>query len=154
MPPSPAGRVGKTALSVAVVAGMTLAGLATAHATTPNADPNPLELANAALSRTAATEGMVLLENQEHALPMAKSGNVAVFGVGAYKTVKGGTGSGDVNNRYTITVRQGLEEAGYSVTTSDAYWDAMTAAYDEEYGDAGGDLFGPPIDYSSVEQAL
>src|SRR5205823_1869885 len=59
----------------------------------------------------------------------ASSGNVAVYGVGAYATVKGGTGSGDVNSRATVSVRQGLEEAGYAVTTQPAYWDAMVAAY-------------------------
>jgi hypothetical protein len=96
----------------------------------------------------------VLLENQGDALPMATSGNVALFGVGAYKTVKGGTGSGAVNNRYTVTVRQGLDNAGYAVTTSPAYWSAMTSAYDAKYGNSGGSLFGPAIDYSSVEQQL
>jgi beta-glucosidase len=139
---------------VAAIAGMALTGLAPAYATTTDPNPNPLELANAALSRTAATEGMVLLENQDNALPMATSGNVAVFGVGAYKTVKGGTGSGAVNNRYTITVRQGLENAGYHITTSSAYWSAMTSAYDAKYGTSGGSLFGPTVDYSSVEQQL
>ena len=82
------------------------------------------------------------------------SGNVALFGVGAYATVKGGTGSGNVNNRYTINVRTGLENAGFNVTTSDAYWNAMTSAYDTKYGTSGGSLFGPTIDYSSVEQPL
>jgi beta-glucosidase-like glycosyl hydrolase len=146
-----------TARRIAVVISVTalgLSGIGVASAATTDPDPSAQELRHAALSREAAGEGMVLLDNHGGALPMARSGNVAVFGVGAYKTVKGGTGSGDVNNRYTVSVRQGLEDAGYTVTTSDAYWDAMTAAYDEEYGDTGGDLFGPPIDYSSVEQAL
>ncbi|WP_426504660.1 glycoside hydrolase family 3 N-terminal domain-containing protein [Dactylosporangium sp. McL0621] len=129
------------------------AGPAQAATTDPN--PSQLELANAALSRKAATEGMVLLDNRGRALPMARSGNVALFGVGAYKTVKGGTGSGDVNNRYTVNARQGLENAGYHVTTSDAYWSAMTSAYDTKYPPpAPGTIFGPAVDYASVEQVL
>ncbi|MET8137709.1 glycoside hydrolase family 3 N-terminal domain-containing protein [Streptomyces sp. NPDC005251] len=119
-------------------------------------DPQPVELeqADAALSRKAAEQGMVLLENHEQALPIAPSGNIALYGVGAYRTVKGGTGSGNVNNRYTITARQGLENAGYSVTTGNAYWSAMTRAYDTKYGTPSGSLFGPAIDYASVEQPL
>jgi Beta-glucosidase-related glycosidases len=126
---------------------LVVAGMGTAVGATTDPNPGPLELANAQLSKEAATQGMVLLENHDNALPMPKSGTVAVFGVGAYKTVKGGTGSGAVNNRYTVTVRQGLENAGYTVTTSAAYWDAMTSAYDTKYGSGGGD-------YSSVEQPL
>ena len=144
----------RTALAALVVAGTTLAGVTTAYATTTDPNPNSLEKADGVLSRMAATEGMVLLENHDNALPMPSSGNVAIFGVGAYKTVKGGTGSGAVNNRYTITARQGLENGGYHVTTSDAYWSAMTSAYDTKYGSSGGGLFGPTIDYSSVEQPL
>ena len=105
---------------------LSTAGVATAATTDPN--PSPREIAHAALSRQAATQGMVLFEN-DGALPMPGSGNVAVFGVGAYATIKGGTGSGDVNSRYTVTVRQGLEAAGYAVTTGDAYWNAMMAAF-------------------------
>jgi beta-glucosidase len=111
--------------AAAAVTVLALLGTLPATAATTDPDPSPLELANAALSRQAAADGMVLLENRDHALPMPRSGNVAIFGVGAYKTVKGGTGSGDVYNRYTVTARQGLENAGYHVTTSDAYWSAI-----------------------------
>ena len=41
-----------------------------AHAATTNPDPGALETANAALSKQTATEGMVLLENHDRALPM------------------------------------------------------------------------------------
>lgn len=152
--PSRSRNAWRLGVPLAAAAALVLAGSGAVTAATTDPNPGPLELANAALSKEAATEGMVLLENHDHALPMAKSGNVAVFGVGAYKTVKGGTGSGDVNNRYTITVRQGLENANYSVTTSDAYWNAMTSAYDDKYGGGGGGIFGPAVDYSSVEQEL
>src|SRR6478609_3418966 len=141
-------------LSAVAIGCLGLACVSTATAATTNPGVSALEQANAALSQRAATEGMVLLQNHDHALPMATSGNVAVFGVGAYKTVKGGTGSGDVNNRYTVAVRQGFENAGYHVTTSQAYWSAMTSAYDAKYGTGPAPLFGPPIDYSSVEQQL
>ena len=142
-------------LPAAIVAALLVSGASVASAATTDPNPGSLELANAALSERAATEGMVLLENHDGALPMARSGNVALFGVGAYKTVKGGTGSGAVNNRYTVTVRQGFENAGYSVTTSAAYWNAMTAAYDAKYGSGGGGSpFGQSVDYSSVEQLL
>jgi beta-glucosidase-like glycosyl hydrolase len=147
-------RAVRTALALTVATALIVTGSALAQAATTNPNPGSLELRNAALSKRAATEGMVLLENNDHALPMPKTGNVAVYGVGAYKTVKGGTGSGDVNNRYLVTVRQGLENAGYAVTTGDAYWQAMTAAYDAKYGTPTGGIFGPAIDYSSVEQTL
>ena len=146
-------RAVRAVLALTVATALVVSGTALAQAATTNPNPGSLELRNGALSKRAATEGMVLLENNDGALPMPKSGNVAVYGVGAYKTVKGGTGSGDVNNRYLVTVRQGLEAAGYSVTTGDAYWQAMTAAYDAKYGTPTGGIFGPAIDYSSVEQA-
>ena len=77
----------RTAISMAVTATLVLA--AAASATT---DPNPgaLELANGSLTKSAATQGMVLLENHDSVLPITKSGNIALFGVGSYKTVKGG----------------------------------------------------------------
>ena len=124
-------RVRRVAPAIAMAAVLALSSVGFAAAATTDPEPGALELANAALSKTAATEGMVLLENHDGALPMATSGNVAIFGVGAYWTVKGGTGSGAVNNRYTINVRQGFENAGYTVTTSDGYWDAIVASPSE-----------------------
>lgn len=144
----------KSVIALGVSGALVLAGAGIAQAATTNPSPGPLEKANAVLSEQAATQGMVLLQNNDAVLPMAKSGNVALFGVGAYATVKGGTGSGAVNNRSTVTIRQGLEAAGYGVTTSAGYWDAMKAAFDTKYGNTGGSLFGPTVDYSSVEQRL
>ncbi|BCZ48953.1 beta-glucosidase [Clostridium gelidum] len=75
------------------------------------------EKINAELSMKAATEGMVLLENKNNALPIETKGKIALFGGGAYETIKGGTGSGDVNQRYTVSVYEGFKNAGYEVTS-------------------------------------
>ncbi|PZE88016.1 glycoside hydrolase family 3 N-terminal domain-containing protein [Curtobacterium sp. MCBD17_008] len=151
----PLGVAAKAALAAGVTGALVVAGTGLAQAATTNPNPGPLEKANAALSKEAATQGMVLLENNDSALPMASSGTVAVYGVGAYATVKGGTGSGAVNNRSSVSVRQGLENAGYQITTDRAYSDAVKTAFDAKYGNtSGGGIFGPTIDYSSVEQRL
>ena len=63
------------------------------------------------LAREAAAEGFVLLENKDHFLPLAKGSKVGLYGAGAIRTIKGGTGSGDVNSRSVVTVEQGLEDA-------------------------------------------
>ncbi len=82
------------------------------------------------LARRLAAEGMVLLKN-EGLLPFAPSVSVALFGGGAGKTVKGGIGSGDVNNRESISLWQGLLEAGVAVTSEDWLKD-----YDRRYAAA------------------
>ena len=41
------------------------------------------------------------------------------MGIGAEKTIKGGTGSGDVNNRQNITIYEGMEESGIRITSRD-----------------------------------
>ncbi|MEN0069411.1 MAG: glycoside hydrolase family 3 N-terminal domain-containing protein, partial [Propionicimonas sp.] len=143
-----------TAVPVALAATLALGQGASAFAASTNSDPGSLEQANAELSRSAASEGAVLLENHNHALPLAKGGNVAVFGVGSYATVKGGTGSGQVNNRYSVNVRDGLTNAGFTVTTSDAYYQTMKTAFDTKYPSSNGIILGSTVDYSSVEQAL
>jgi beta-glucosidase len=74
------------------------------------------EIVHAQLSRELATECVVLLEN-DGTLPLTGCKKVALFGAGARKTIKGGTGSGDVNTRNQVSVEQGFENAGLTVTT-------------------------------------
>ena len=100
---------------------LTIALLASAGtgalAASPSAEISEREIKNSAVSQYIATQGMVLLENNG-ALPIAKSGPIALFGGGAVKTIKGGTGSGDVNQRDYTTVWEGFENAGYNVVTT------------------------------------
>ncbi|MCL2253635.1 MAG: glycoside hydrolase family 3 C-terminal domain-containing protein [Lachnospiraceae bacterium] len=73
-----------------------------------------LETENARVSYEAALESIVLLEN-DGALPI-KTGKIALYGNGAWKTLKGGTGSGEVNERQSISIQSGLENSGFTVT--------------------------------------
>lgn len=64
--------------------------------------------ASAKVSQTVAQEGIILLKNNKETLPLAKKGDVALFGVTSYDFIAGGTGSGDVNRPYVINLLQGL----------------------------------------------
>ena len=68
------------------------------------------------LSRGVAAEGMVLLKN-DGVLPLSET-KVALFGAGARMTIKGGTGSGDVQERYSVNVETGLTNAGFEIAST------------------------------------
>ena len=74
------------------------------------------ELRNQERSRKIASQGMVLLSNNG-VLPLKSVKKLALYGNGARRTVKGGTGSGDVHSRNIVNVEQGLEAAGVEIAT-------------------------------------
>jgi beta-glucosidase len=70
--------------------------------------------AHAQVDREAAAEGMVLLRN-EGVLPLKPSAKLALLGNTSYDMITGGTGSGDVNEAYSVSLLEGLKAGGIAV---------------------------------------
>ena len=83
---------------------------------------------NLQIAYQAACEGMVLLKN-DGTLPF-KTKKIALFGPGGPMTIKGGTGSGEVNERHSVTILEGLEDRGFQITTK-GWIDAFQQFYKE-----------------------
>ena len=73
------------------------------------------EKTNLEVAYRAACESMVLLKN-EGVLPL-KTKKVAMYGAGVTRTIKGGTGSGEVNERHSVTILEGMENRGFEIAT-------------------------------------
>lgn len=67
------------------------------------------------IPRKSATEGMVLVKNEEKTLPLNKTQTIAIIGNGCFDYIKGGLGSADVTSEYTIDIIEGLKNCCASV---------------------------------------
>ena len=115
------------------------------------------EIRNGERTRAIAAQGMVLLKNGG-SLPFKNIKTLAAFGSGVRRTIKGGTGSGDVNTRTVVNVQQGLEDAGFTIVSNawldlhdkncqeayDAYYSRMKKRFKEEGMKALMEVLGNP----------
>ena len=76
---------------------------------------NDYEREHNEIMRRLGAECAVLLKS-DGSFPLSGPCKLALFGSGARRTIKGGTGSGEVNSRYYVTAEEGLEAAGFTVT--------------------------------------
>lgn len=90
-----------------------------------------------ALARRAAAEGIVLLKN-DGVLPL-QTRKIALYGPGSRMTVKGGSGSGDVHERHSVTIEEGLKNAGFEFPTT-LWMDRFKGKYDADVNSWCADL--------------
>ena len=110
----------------------------------------PYERDHLSRLRDGLAECMVLLK-KNGAFPLERASSLAAYGNGVRHSVKGGTGSGEVNARFSVNIEQGLKEAGFTLTSSvwlDAYdavreraKEAFRKAIRKEARDAGTNVF-------------
>ena len=111
----------------------------------------PNMAAHAEVARAAATEGMILLKNNDNTLPMSGVKSVALYGTGSYDFIAGGTGSGNVNKPYIRDIAEGFAANGIEVNANIKGWyeeyidyTKATMAYQSGRG-GGGILLGDPV---------
>lgn len=91
---------------------------------------NDYEIKHSKILRKLGAECTVLLKRNGD-FPLKEPCQLALYGSGARNTIKGGTGSGEVNSRFFISVEKGLEKAGFEITTKN--W---LDSYDKVRGEA------------------
>lgn len=110
--------------------------------------------AHAGITRQSASEGMVLLKN-DGTLPLKGINNIALFGSTSYDFIAGGTGSGDVNEAYSISLEEGLMNSGFEVNEkAREVFEAHRAANEEAFEKPEGTLKAMISPYTPLEMSL
>lgn len=97
----------------------------------PTTEVREYETRHRQLAREAAADGMVLLQNENNILPLAPGCSVALYGAGALHMTKGGTGSGDVNQREVVSIYEGLKNAGITIA-NESWLEEFEKEYQEK----------------------
>lgn len=77
----------------------------------------PHEISHYRTLESLAGECTLFLKRDNNAFPIFKPCKVALFGNGARHTLKGGTGSGDVNSHFFMNIEDELEARGFEITS-------------------------------------
>ena len=103
--------------------------------------------ASAAMTEEVASEGIILLDNKNGALPLAQGSKVNLFGYGSRDTVYGGSGSGSGDESNNVTMAQGLTNAGFEVNQElvDFYDDHFVERTGVGYTGNNFDINEPPV---------
>ncbi len=92
-------------------------------------EESELEKVNRAIAKEAALEGIVLLKNDNDVLPL-KDKKIALYGNGAKMTIKGGSGSGDVRERYSVNIFDGLKNNDFEILST-----KWINSFDDDYNE-------------------
>ena len=105
---------------------------------------------HAAIARQAASEGMVLLKN-DGTLPLKNVEQIDLYGNTSYRFIAGGTGSGQVNAAYVVSLKEGLEKAGLGLNP---YLDRLYNAHLELHDARWADYVAGPFDHAPAAGEL
>lgn len=114
------------------------------------------ELENKELAKTAAEEAIVLLQNKNNTLPL-RNKTVALYGHGAFATVKGGSGSGDVSQRNMVNILTGLEDQKFDIVSKpwlarlQRYYQKEKNIYTDKLKDDPMSLLAPAFSFKDPE---
>lgn len=107
------------------------------------------------LSKDAAKEGMVLLKNEQHVLPLQTGAKVALFGKATFDYVKGGGGSGDVTVAYTRNLYEGIKALKGKISVYEELADFYRENVKEQYkaGRVSGMTIEPQVPQELLQKA-
>ena len=93
------------------------------------------------------------------AFPLTAPGEIALYGAGVRHTLRGGTGSGEVNVRHAVSVEEGFAAAGFTITTKawlDGYDSILASAQKRFYARARADALknGVPAIFAGMGKVM